>query len=159
MAKNLASSKKFVPTDAQKREMGWQVEYNVDQFSYCCGGREVGNISVYQKHRWYETYSGGWSYTATTDKREWKENTKLSQTPKEAYQEMLKEVREQYPQYPLMINLLPSEHGALKALLEEDSDARMIHTWRNPNTDNLIEMWVLENNSDMEYRSNGVNDD
>lgn len=135
------------PSQTEQKELGWQADYNVDEFTYCCGGREVGGLSCYQRAVWYQS---------TWRRPEWIKNNNLSPSAKEAWTVALKRIREGYAHFPLMFNLTVTT-PELRELLSKETDATLIHTWRNPNTNNMIEMWILTNGSDGGYH--GDNDD
>lgn len=137
------------PSQAEQRELGWQVDYNVDEFTYCCGGREVGGLSCYQRNVWYQS-----TWRA---QREWTKNTHLSPSIEEAWTVALKNIREHYAHFPLMFNLTNGLEE-LRDMLSKEPDATLIHTWRNPNTHNVIEMWILTNGSDEGYHGDGDDD-
>lgn len=137
------------PSQAEQKELGWQADYNVDEFTFCCGGREVGGLSCYQRAVWYQSAWGG---------REWLKNTKLLPSAKEAWVVALKNIREHYAHFPLMFNLTVTT-PALRDVLFKEPDATLIHTWRNPNTNNMIEMWILTNGSDEGYHGDDDDND
>lgn len=140
---------KKAPSEEQKKEMGWKIDYSVDQFMYCCGGIEVGSLGCYQTSVYYS--SSPWGQREI----EWYKQ-KAYASAEEAYKAMLKDVRENHKHFPLMFNLT-ADLSELRAIIAKEPDATMVHKWRNPNTDNLIEMWVLTNGSDEEYH--GSDDD
>lgn len=135
------------PSEKEKREQGWYCSYNAEQFTYCCGGIEVGGLDCYQKKVWQK----GWGDV-------WHKNTVLHTTRQAGWKKIIKEVRDNYEHFPLMFNIRPNNEGALREVLEKEPDAALIHTWRNVNTDNVLEMWILTNGSDTEHHERDDND-
>lgn len=137
-----------IPSLEEQREQGWYCVYQADQFTYCCGGIEIGALDCYQKNVWQK----GWGDV-------WHKRTGLHKTPQEGWKQVIKNIRDGYEHFPLMFNIRPNNESELREVLKKEPDAALIHTWRNVNTDNVLEMWILTNGSDTEHHERDDSDD
>jgi hypothetical protein len=132
----------------QLAEQGYVATFYRDQFTYCCGGREIGGLEVYTKQRYQpDTWTKG-----TFIER------KVYSTPYEAWKAKLPEMRT-ITAYPLMLNVVESDTPELAKLLREQADVIEVFKWNNPNTGNIITMFILTNGADETEKEREDDDD
>src|SRR5579864_3133978 len=123
-------------------EVRYRVRYSSDQFRFCCGGYEIGDLYIelvksmmYASWQRKEVRHPYWD-SASKDRNE-------------IWVKALAGIRGDKHEYPLMFNLVVGDEKTepLRQLLKEQEDVTLVHTWKNPNTNNLLEMYVLTNGS------------
>jgi hypothetical protein len=138
-------------TAAQKGEMLWVAGTLSEDFTYCCGGVEEGGHQLTHIPRWIrDLYSKG--------REEARENVG-SPTKEEAWRVCVKDARANTHRRPLMYNVLGRRQPELAKVLREQPDCKEVHTWRNPNTNNIITMFVLTNDSNEDPLEDFEDDD
>jgi hypothetical protein len=132
-------------TPEQAKEVGFRATYARDQFTYCCGGREAGGFDCYLKNRWVVGYGG------------YPHENRVYPTKYDAWKAELDNMRPSSG-YPLMCNVREDMTPELAQLLREQDDCTEIMKWCNPNTGNIVTMFILTNGADEEYKESD-NDD
>jgi len=128
-------------TKAQKEEHVYVADYEVASTSFCCGASEAGNLGLETTRRYVQDGNG--------EVIDCSIDSDYYETPRKAWENALHEMREESPNRPLMINLVVKNAGTeeLRSLLNEQDDAYIVHTWKNPDSGNVLEMYVLTNGS------------
>lgn len=115
-----------------RNEMKYNWDWGMDSTAFCCGLKEVGNIDAYQ----YEWAS----------------------CPKKTASEILLDMRENARtaghSFPIMINMVSYTPKAFRDLVKKQKDAKLVHKWKNPNSGNIIECWILTNGSKQRWKKN-----
>ena len=118
------------------------VNRDIEDSTFCCGLKEVGGLGFIKVE---PTITNNWKGQVQPNPY----YNRAAKTPHEAWETMLKEARDDYLGYPLMFNLVVGNGNTadLRTLLNEQEDCYHVHTWKNPNSGNVLEMYVLTNGS------------
>jgi hypothetical protein len=141
-----------IPSEEEQRIEGYYPAYEVDNNMNCCGLYEMGRLSCEFQKQWNKDH---YNWPRNIDL--WFER-KVYSTREEAWSVALQRVRNQVSDgddgedgnYPILITLVVGDHQTepLRELIKVQKDCKFLYSWRNPNTDNNLEMYLLTNGSE-----------
>jgi hypothetical protein len=138
----------------KEEELRYRAMYSSGNFKFCCGGYEVGDLGI---ERVKPTLYDSWQRKEVKNPL-WES---ASKDRNGIWVKALTRFREEMHEYPLMFNLVVGEETTepLRQLLKEQEDVTLVHTWNNPNTNNLLEMYILTNGSNSDNDFSDDDDD
>lgn len=115
-------------------EIRYHAAFEIKATEFCCGLYEAGGF--YLKPMWKRYPS----------QEMWDRSEK---TPEAAWKKALSRMRDEAEGCPLQMTLIADREctSMLRQLLNEQEDAFIVHTWTNPNSSNVLELYVLTNDS------------
>jgi hypothetical protein len=132
----------------------YRANYQIAACTYCCGAKEIGGLLIETvKQKYYDSWAHKEKLNPT-----W---THSFNDKDKVWPDALKTIRKACPEMPVMFNIVVDEPDteSLRKLLSKEEDGQLIHTWKNPNTGNLLEMYILTNDSRLDIYYEEDNDD